>query len=181
MTIFLTVALYLSFIVWGNPDDSFVEETDEPMLTIRTAGATPSYDRPTILLPGQQLAAVTRALPAAPEPSAVAAAAPAPGFADPGRLGEPVVVSLVHESLLDAPTEETEVQTVAASEGPLMRVTGSRVNMRAGPSVGNPVVDSLTEGTITEALGQPQDGWVEIRDVSTGLVGYMSANFLEPV
>lgn len=38
---------------------------------------------------------------------------------------------------------------------------------------------SLSLGSVTEALGPEKNGWIEIRDLNTGLSGYMSAQFLE--
>lgn len=56
-------------------------------------------------------------------------------------------------------------------------VTGSRVNLRRGPSTGNPVVAALTQGTRAEVLSRAANGWVELR-AESGHHGFMSAKFL---
>lgn len=63
--------------------------------------------------------------------------------------------------------------------GPILYVTGDRVNVRAGPSTGNPVIGALTGGSAVEALEPEQGGWVHIRDAE-GRSGYLSARFLSP-
>lgn len=57
-------------------------------------------------------------------------------------------------------------------------VTGTRVNLRAGPSTDNAVVDQLVQGTEAEVLGEAADGWLHIRAVASGIEGYMSGDFL---
>ena len=69
--------------------------------------------------------------------------------------------------------------TVEASK--LLFVTGSRVNLRAGPSTGQAVVTQLGLGDRAELLSNTADGWVQIRHVESGRIGYMSADFLSPV
>ena len=75
------------------------------------------------------------------------------------------------------PSASTEA--VAAPEPKLLTVTGSRVNLRAGPSTGNPVIGKLMEGEQVELIGYETEGWAQIR-VEGEKVGYMSANFLKP-
>ena len=62
----------------------------------------------------------------------------------------------------------------------LLFVTGNRVNLRAGPSTGQAVVTQLGLGDKAELLTNTADGWVQIRHVDSGRVGYMSADFLSP-
>lgn len=68
-------------------------------------------------------------------------------------------------------------QPLAGAEGPILYVTGSRVNMRAGPSTGDAVLTALTAGTPVEALGPTDAAWVNIR-APGGQVGYVSGQFL---
>lgn len=67
--------------------------------------------------------------------------------------------------------------TPAGSGGTVLYVTGSRVNMRAGPSTGEPVVGALNGGAAVEALGPTDGSWVNIRD-GQGREGYVSGQFL---
>ena len=63
----------------------------------------------------------------------------------------------------------------------LYRVTGSSVNLRAGPSTGVAVVGNLRRGDRAEFLSEAGSGWWQIRDTDTGQVGFMAARFLAPV
>lgn len=186
LTFTLAVALYAGFIVWGRPTEMTADVTprDAP------AAARPDaalYDRPVILTEpgaaGTDDARVTRAAVevVVPDAASIAASAPAPDAAAPRRIGEPVTISLY------APEAEAEPEIAAADGGPavpdtkgLLRVSGDRVNMRAGPSTADGVVGSLLGGTLAEALGPEAGGWIEVRDVESGRTGFMSARFLEP-
>ena len=58
-------------------------------------------------------------------------------------------------------------------------VTGSRVNLRAGPSTSYDVVTKLRRGDDVEVLQDPGTGWVKLRAFDGNSVGWMSADFLE--
>lgn len=80
----------------------------------------------------------------------------------------------------DAPagaTFRSEVSTPVPDGADIWFVSGSRVNLRAGPSTGNSIVTSLTQGTATEVIAF--DGsWAHLRVVETGVEGYMARRFL---
>jgi hypothetical protein len=187
MTLALTLALYAGFVIWGEPSDLGEAEASVALSATPVAPSTDSatYDRPVILVAESEVAMVTRdavAFTPSLDPAAIAAAAPVPAVAEPRVLGEPIIVSLVQPG---APAETqaalaVETEADAATGGALLSVTGSRVNMRTGPSTTQGVVDSLPRGTVTEAIGAPQNGWQRIRDLSTGRTGWMSARFLAP-
>jgi hypothetical protein len=67
-----------------------------------------------------------------------------------------------------------------ATEGTRLRVTGDRVNFRAGPSTEDAILAALTLGTEVELIERVGDGWAHLRVLETGLSGYMSEDFLEP-
>ncbi|MCK0169408.1 SH3 domain-containing protein [Jannaschia sp. S6380] len=172
----LAAALYAGFVIWGHPTDVVAPEKQG---AVSIAADAAEFDRPVILQNASSPEPhVTRAVASealVPDAAAIAASAPAPAgsFPEPRLIGEPLVVSLVEPR--DAP-EATAEPTAER----MLRVTGSRVNMRAGPSTANRVVDSLPQGTLAEPLGPPEGGWQEIRDIATGRTGFMSARFLEP-
>lgn len=66
-----------------------------------------------------------------------------------------------------------------SAEGPILYVTGIKVNFRAGPSTGDRVIGALDQGMAVEALGPADGEWVNIRDTN-GRIGYMSGQFLSP-
>ncbi len=183
MTFTLAAAIYVAFVVWGDPID-IAEDADEAA-PIVVANTDAGFDQPVILTTngsGEVDVSVTRAQTdvIVPDAAVIAASAPAPtgALGQPRLIGEPVVVSLYRPQA--APTEDATVEEEAAADEILLRVTGTRVNMRSAPSTSNRVVDSLPQGTIAEAMGPEQNGWIEIRDVATGRTGFMSARFLDP-
>ncbi|UWQ21254.1 SH3 domain-containing protein [Jannaschia sp. W003] len=175
LTFTLAAALYAGFVIWGDPDQLAEERAPAPVILAENAAP----DGPVVLeTNASSRAQVTRDAAAAPAAALIAAAAPAPAdtFSQPALIGEPKRVSLVEPAATPVAVTTASVDGV---EG-LMKVSGSRVNLRLGPSTGNGVVDSLVRGTLVEQIGDPVNGWVELRDVATGATGYMAARFLEP-
>ena len=80
----------------------------------------------------------------------------------------------------DTETAEAPAPPPGATDGTRLRVTGDRVNFRAGPSTGDEILAALTLGTEVEVIERVADGWVHLRVPDTGLTGYMSEDFLEP-
>ncbi|MBS0123829.1 SH3 domain-containing protein [Thetidibacter halocola] len=63
--------------------------------------------------------------------------------------------------------------------GPDYRVvTGARVNLRDGPGTGFAVVTTLSRGQEVEVVQDTGDGWVELRALEGGFVGWMADSFL---
>lgn len=178
MTFTLAVALYAGFVVWGVPVDKI--SNDRPARTVAVASLATEYDKPVIVSQGGTGVVVTRAAVSAtivPDAATIAASAPLPTALEaPRQIGEPVVVSLIRP---DAPEAVVGAGIEAEVTG-LYKVSGTRVNMRSGPSTANTVVESLTGGSLTELIGEEQNGWVQIRDIASGQTGYMAARFLEP-
>ncbi len=79
----------------------------------------------------------------------------------------------------DAPPDAA-VPVVIPEVGRLLIVTGTSVNMRSGPSTTWEVIGNLRRGAKAELVAQADGGWLQIRDVVTGRVGYMAGRFLEP-
>ena len=82
------------------------------------------------------------------------------------------------EAPRDAP--ETVAEAEGQADGTRLRVTGDRVNFRAGPSTDNEILATLDAGTEVELIERVGDGWAHLRVPETGLSGYMSEDFLEP-
>ncbi|TMM53006.1 SH3 domain-containing protein [Sulfitobacter sabulilitoris] len=82
--------------------------------------------------------------------------------------------SIILPSLIE-PSEP--VSTSAEPKFDIRAVAGTLVNLRGGPGTGFGVVDQLSEGTEVEILQDPGNGWVELRPVSGGTIGWM-ADFL---
>lgn len=102
------------------------------------------------------------------------------------RAGGPEAsATLGSEDTANTPAQPSEAapQDAAPTETtlPLVAVTGSRVNLRSGPSTDSDILDALVEGTQAELLETLPDGWAQIRVVASGLEGYMADRFLAPV
>lgn len=100
---------------------------------------------------------------------------------------DPVALDDGREAVQLVSTGGAEIVTASASVAaaepdlPLVEVTGTSVNLRAGPSTGEAVLDALVRGEQAELLAALDNGWVQIRTVETGLEGYMADRFLAPV
>jgi len=90
-----------------------------------------------------------------------------------GSQGESAVII---PSLVRGADPVTDV-TPASFDRDLRIVTGSRVNVRAGPGTRFGVVSSLTQGTEVEVLEDAGNGWVRLRATDGDQTGWM-ADFL---
>jgi hypothetical protein len=83
--------------------------------------------------------------------------------------------------IAEAPADpEPPPAEIPATSGTLLRVTGDRVNFRAGPSTDDAILAALSIGTEVELIERVGDGWAHLRVLETDLSGYMSEDFLEP-
>ncbi|MEN9012841.1 MAG: SH3 domain-containing protein [Yoonia sp.] len=109
-------------------------------------------------------------------------------FDEPVVSRAPVEVAAAPLAETETPVIEPEVvqaslevaPTVAevAVELDLREVSGKRVNMRAGPSTNDAVLDTLVRGTQIEVLDVNADGWARLRVLDTDQVGWMAERFL---
>lgn len=63
--------------------------------------------------------------------------------------------------------------------GDLARVTGTEVNLRAGPSTATAVVGRVTEGQTVRVLTPDRDGWSGIEDPASGDEVFIASRFLD--
>lgn len=63
---------------------------------------------------------------------------------------------------------------------PTFQVTGTRVNMRAGPGTEYSVVAQLVRGDAVEVMYDDGNGWLQLRDIQSNDVGWMSDRFVAP-
>ncbi len=125
---------------------------------------------------------------AAPEPPAPAPPAP-PAAPDPAPPpaeppAEPAAAPLPDDGLQFTSLADPSVTTAVVVPEPealprdLRIVTGSRVNMREGPSTAYPIVLTLNGGTMTEVLEQDPGGWARVRVLDAGVEGWISGRML---
>ncbi len=62
----------------------------------------------------------------------------------------------------------------------LRSVTGNRVNMRTGPGTTYNVIAKLDQGALVNVLEDPGDGWVKLKPMDGGPVGWMTASLVTP-
>ncbi|SEQ68513.1 SH3 domain-containing protein [Thalassovita taeanensis] len=89
----------------------------------------------------------------------------------------PVIIDATKMSTIQATTQQSNPTPEGTAEKPapdLRKVTGNRVNMRMGPGTNYNVVTKLSAGTQVLVLQMPGEGWVKLRVVETGRVGWMA-------
>ena len=69
--------------------------------------------------------------------------------------------------------------TLADRQARMMFVSGTKVNVRAGPSTQYRVVDTVVFGDEVELVAYEGEGWARIRIGNSDRVGFMSRKFLE--
>ena len=81
-----------------------------------------------------------------------------------------------------APIEITpEAITAAPEPAPeLVRIAGSRVNIRSGPGTENGVVTTLDAGIVVEVISRVENGWIEVRLPDNLGTGWVSGSLVEP-
>lgn len=74
---------------------------------------------------------------------------------------------------------EAEAAAAAALPEDIRAVRGSRVNMRGGPGTSYAVLGKLERGDEVKVLKEPGNGWVKLKVIDTGRIGWMSAKLLK--
>lgn len=95
------------------------------------------------------------------------------------------LAALFEQEASDSALKDVSFQFVSAeksngllSDAEYRVVTGSRVNMRRGPSTGHDVVGKLIKGAEVEVLDVNETGWVKLRTLDGSKIGWMSDKFL---
>ena len=166
LSLVLLAGLITAMLVWG---------TETPRMQTE-AIATSVLDAPAPSPAVDIVPAVAVAEPAEPEPE---------GPVDVARLEIPRLTDVRAASGLlvfqaaDAPPDAALPRS-ASDRAAVLVVTGSSVNMRAGPSNSRAIVGRMRRGERAELVAQATEGWVQVRAASSGRVGYMAARFLKP-
>lgn len=78
--------------------------------------------------------------------------------------------------------DDTGAVTIEASGfGDIRTVSGNSVNVRGGPGTEYDVVTQLTRGDSVEVINDSGDGWVQLRPLNGGPVGWMADYLLSGV
>ncbi|PYG31239.1 SH3 domain-containing protein [Pelagimonas varians] len=99
------------------------------------------------------------------------------------RTPKPVIAPAVAQAPLMATpaVARDSIATEFAVLADYRQVTGSRVNLRGGPSTKFDVVTQLLRGEEVEILANQDDGWVKLRALDGSEIGWMSDSFLKAV
>lgn len=78
---------------------------------------------------------------------------------------------------LITPNDTGTAANTSATQADIRSVSGNRVNVRGGPGTDYGIVSRLVRGDTVEVISDNGDGWVQMRPVDGGPVGWM-ADFL---
>lgn len=87
----------------------------------------------------------------------------------------PTQDGIAREAPVDA---EAHPQPIAMQQHEIAIVGGRNVNFRAGPSRYYEIFYTLPRGARVEVLATPKPDWIQLRDLATGQIGFMSADFV---
>lgn len=170
-------------LIWG--DDNGLPETvigrEKPITDVlmSATGAKPSRDINETLAQAMRSDASpeteTKLTLFTPEPAPeTPGATPVPAAQQAAQQG----VQVIKAGFGTENTTATEPAPPPEPEPDLLYVSGSRVNVRGGPSTAYGVIASLSYGTAVEDLGDASRGWRAIKLIDTGERGYMAGRFL---
>ena len=150
----IRLTLFLGGSIWAAM--AFAPELDEPVFTEMVAEVAPEViqiEEPEVT----RAALISPVEVATPVVEAATQPAPAP---------EPVVV-------VAAPAPEPERI--------IWYVTGSRVNVREGPSTDYGIMGKVIYGEAAEIISDPNSDWVKIRIEGDGVEGFIMKRFMTDV
>ncbi|WP_457649373.1 SH3 domain-containing protein [Profundibacter sp.] len=147
---------------------AFAPELDEPVFTEVTPETAPV------------VVAADQPVPApAPEVTPVAMVTPV-AVMTPVASPEPAAEPFVAEAVAEVEAEATP-EPAAEPERIIWYVTGSRVNVREGPSTNYTVLGKVLYGDAAEVISDPDADWVKIRIEGDGVEGYIAKRFMTDV
>ncbi|SFH54266.1 SH3 domain-containing protein [Palleronia marisminoris] len=92
------------------------------------------------------------------------------------RSFDPVQSAEASATATDArPASAEQLETEVAAQAV---VNANRVNLRAGPSTSNQVLDQVVLGQKVQVLDRADNGWTQVRVVDTGREAYIFDRFL---
>ena len=97
--------------------------------------------------------------------------------ANPDKIARLVAAANAVRPQVQPENSDSAAEQGAEDDRDLRKVKSSRVNMRQGPGKKFNVVAKLTRGTEVEVIRDNGDGWVKLRVLDSGRVGWM-ADFL---
>ncbi len=160
MIAYLSAGIFLTQLVGGRESPEAAMRPPERPVAIAAGTPTPAAHKAAtaVVAPATQIVF---------DPARRAVYAPASAPALPQRP-----VSVPQPAPAAAPEPEPDL--------PVWYVTAKRVNVRAGPSTDDPVVDSIARNEAVLVVSGASADWVEIRIEGDGVAGYVAARYLSP-
>ena len=164
----LCAAMYLVLITVGNPtSEELASRKARPEQQVTRTTST-TLDTPVI-----QISTVVAEPKAAAIPAVVA-----PNDA----IESPALVSATTSATAPAAAEPVTTQQIATpppeAEAVIRRITGRRVNLRAGPSTTAEILGRAVRDDSAEVVEILPGGWAKVYILETGIEAYISAQFL---
>ena len=89
-------------------------------------------------------------------------------------------VSLVSKASASTAPVTTDLAAASTASTELAIVNAARVNLRAGPSTANPVLDQVQRDQQVQVVERSADGWSRIRVLDSGTTAWIFDRFLTP-
>lgn len=169
----LCALMYLALITIGEPTEEEIAARAErdAILAARTITPTSTPEPAT----GSVVAVSAPASAVETAPAVVQAAVTE-------EITAPALVSVTTDTTTPAaaePVATQEIAPVTATEpATIRRVTGRRVNLRAGPSTTTEIVGRAVRDDSAEIVEMLPSGWAKVYILETGIEAYISAQFL---
>lgn len=162
------VALYLVFTIFG-------DESRRPAEVARAESAPlAGFDFSDWLVPAAAASASPTITSRISEAEAIEIAMEAGRAYRANRKAEPLAGTLVAAVEAPADTASDPLDTK------MWYVTGTKVNVRAGPGTSNPVVTQVSFGEAAEILTDTSEDWVQIRPEGGDTTGWIATRFMNP-
>lgn len=89
---------------------------------------------------------------------------------------EPTIIlpSLIVDNAIITPVDFNAPDVVDESSNDVRAVSARSVNVRGGPGTDYSIVNRLTRGDKVEVLQDPGNGWVKLRPMNGGTIGWMA-------
>ncbi|SFR31801.1 SH3 domain-containing protein [Litoreibacter janthinus] len=164
----LCATMYIVLMTAGEPSPNEVAAREVNASQHVTRNETTQLETPVVVIAAPAEAAESMPIPAVATISDI--------------IESPVLVSATTEATTPVVSEPiaTEVISAIAPEAAadIRRVTGKRVNLRAGPSTTTEIIGRAVRNDSAEVMELLPSGWAKVYILETGLEAYISSQFL---
>lgn len=164
----LCAALYLVLITMGEPTSEELASRKARAEQQVTRTVSTTLEAPAIQVSNAVAEPETTAIPAA--------------LTTLEEIESPALVSASTDATTPAAAEPVATQQLATTPEvattTIRRVTGKRVNLRAGPSTTAKIVGRAVRNDSAELVEMLPSGWAKVYILETGIEAYISAQFL---